>query len=274
VKQKQMTLSSLEITKVECVTSIGKRAYMEDTVYCPRELINERFYVAFVFDGHNGPEASHYLRNSFTRSLSNHLRSDLTSEKLPIVMTEFITKLGHDFKRKQKMDGSTITGLIIDVLEDIFHMFNLGDSITMLYGIQGKLLFVTRPDSTDCAEERQRLKALAIPVEKDMQSMMWRMYGLNMSKAFGNYHTGQLEQALQISGRKITYNVWKMPKSSHHVNVLIASDGLFDEIKPEHIAQVPIFRRMKLESLMSFVHDEGFKGDNFAAIRLHVVRKK
>lgn len=269
-----MTLSTLEISKVECVTGIGKRPYMEDTVYCPRELFHNRFYVAFVFDGHNGHEASLYLRNNFEKNLSTYLHSDLTPERLPTVVTDFIAKMGHDFKRKKIIDGSTITGLIIDVLEGLFHVFNLGDSITMIYGIQGKIIFVTRPDSTDQAEERQRLKTLSIPVEKDMQSLMWRMHGLNMSKAFGNYHTGQLEQALQISGRKIAYNVWKMPQTSHHVNVLIASDGLFDEIKPEHIAQVPIFRRMKLDSLMSFVHKEGFKGDNFAAIRLHVTRKK
>lgn len=264
---------SLVISKVEMVSSIGTREYMEDVIFCPKELINKRFYAAFVFDGHNGGRASQYLKVWFGKLLPQFLLNDLDASSLPNTITTIISKLGSEFKRQKKIDGSTITGVIIDTIENAIHVVNIGDSVTMLYGIQGKVIFVTRRDSTDNPQERQRLLDLGLDVEKDPNSM-WRMCGLNMSKAFGNYHTGPLDDALNKSGRKAQVNTIHMPKGIQYLNVIIASDGLFDEIQAEHVAQVPILRKLKLEKLMKFVQDEGFKGDNFSAIKMQISRQK
>jgi len=263
----------LAITKSETVSSIGKREYMEDVILCPKDLINGRFQAAFVFDGHSGGHASNYLHTNLMKLLPQFFTFGIPSTAIPNTITTILSKLGTEFKKRKKTDGSTISGVLVDIIENTIYIVNIGDSVTMVYGIQGKIIFISKRDSTDNAAERQRLAALGIEVEKDANSM-WRMYGLNMSKAFGDYHTGPLEDALNKSGRKVHVETLPMPKGLQNLNIIIASDGLFDEIQPEHLAQVPIIRKLKLDELMRFVLDHGFKGDNFSAIRLQVSRQR
>lgn len=263
----------LKIGKVEIDSAKGKRDHMEDMIYCSEKLVNNRFYIAIVCDGHNGSLAS-----TFITTAMNHLSPKILLETTdPLIISRLLSNLfdtlGVNFQKKKVQDGSTISGVVVDAKYGYIHIINLGDSQTILYGLQGKIQYVSHRDSTDIIEERKRLINLGIPIQKDIPQGPYRMYGLNMTKAFGNYHTGLLDKALTKShGRKIKIDTFSIPKSQQNITVLIGSDGLFDEIQGEHLAEIPIFRRMCPTKLIQFVSQHGIKGDNISVCKFQISR--
>lgn len=264
--------SILHMKDVEVVSDVGKRPYMEDVSLTLK--VNDRFYCAFVFDGHNGSRASTYLRDALSKYLPKLLTKDVDGALIPSVLRNIFDKLGKDFKKKKWIDGSTIAGIIIDLFSGVFHVITLGDSQTLIMGLQGKVNYISHRDSTDILEERQRVARSGFKIEKENAAAMWRLYGLNMTKAFGNYHTDKLDEALQkTNGRMPHIHTMELPKTQQNATILIASDGLFDEVSPEHIADVPLLRKMTPTRLLSVVMADGFKGDNCTIVKLVVSRK-
>lgn len=296
--QNAKPVKALVIKDIEYGLDKGSRNYMEDVIYFTpiNEYINDRFFAAFVFDGHGGEKdvdedeqinnamksttytednfASSYLRKSFTKYLPEVLTSKINPANIKPLLQKLIEELGKNFKRRKDRctHGSTISGLVIDLLSGSMYNINLGDSQTIIYGLQGKVDFVSARDSTDILSERQRIETTGYTVEKDRKNM-YRLYGLNMTKAFGNYHSGKLDEALNKSnGRSPTVTEVSIPKGQQNATIIIASDGLFDDVSANHIAEVSMLRRMNVSRLIKLVKEDGEKGDNCAIIKIQVTR--
>ncbi len=205
------------------------------------------------------------------------LLDNINTMEIPAIMTKTIDEIGDHFKRKKAklIDGCTISGVIVDITSNYIHVINLGDSQTILYGNQGKVQYVTKRDTTEDIEERKRLASFGVTCIKDASGNgPYRMYGLNMTKAFGNYHTKELDTALvKTNGRQLAIQSIMMPKTQQNMNILIATDGLFDEISALHITEVPLLRRLKVAQLLDLVKDHGYKGDNVSAIKINIKKQ-
>lgn len=257
----------MQIERIEIAESIGLRDYMEDA-HCVQDL-NSRFFSAFVFDGHGGADAAIFLKKYFSTALKQ-IPKDVAIDDIPLLVRRLIRDLHLVFVKNYNMQGSTICGCIVDKLNNVIFVVNLGDSQLTMYGPQGKMLYISKKDTTDDPLARQHLAKLGIKVSR--LGGVWRMEDvLNLTKAFGDLgYSQELDTAL----RKLKAwdpRVDKIALTQKCTRITIATDGLFDEIPAELYSQVPFLRKLPIQDLASFVAEKGTKGDNVTIVSFDIM---
>lgn len=261
-------MKSMSITHLDIESDIGRRDYMED--FHLVQDVNDRFFIALVCDGHGGAKAATFLSLAFQEFGPHLFIESLNSLDIELVLTRFVDCLGPKFKDHfpQDSSGTTLCGVLVDKFEKIVTLFNLGDSQAYIYNGQKSTtdyLAKTYPHSTDDKEERQRLKDLGVPCVKDPDGT-WRMFELNMSRAFGNYGGGRLDKALEKTrGRTIETQTYKITEKL--TSVIVGTDGLFDIISGDK--SVPLFQKTNSADLVKMAN-RGFKGDNVTVIKFDI----
>lgn len=256
----------LEVNDISTAADIGKRDYMEDRIY--HSYVNNRFFCAFCFDGHQSEHAAEFLANRFETDLPIVLNSNLPHKDIPFIFTKMIQRLSDEYKASGNDDGSTISGVIVDLQNGIINVCNIGDSQVLICGLGGKKIFVSERDACDLPHERERLSDLGITIKKEDT---WRLPGgLNMTKAFADFTGDELEKALDSSGRSPSVTQIRLPQKCG--TIIIATDGLWDDLSTDVIASSPFFRKKNALELVE-IAKTGMKGDNISIIKFSLKNK-
>ena len=263
-------MASYTIEQLDVQQDIGRRAYQEDYFYA--DSINDRFFIALVCDGHGGAKAARFLSLAFRESAQIMFKTSLNILDIPLVLTRFVDLLGPRFEMLYPgaSDGTTLCGVVVDLYEGVATTFNLGDSQAIVYNKRSPLsiISVTKPDTTDDPEERMRLARLGFPCQRDSDGT-WRLYELNMTRAFGDYGQNKLNTALNDT-RGRTPRVETIDLKVARTGVLVASDGLFDVIEATQ-ANLNIFQKNNAKDLIDLAN-AGPKGDNITVIKFEIKR--
>lgn len=273
----------LSVENVKRAQHQGAREYMEDTGFALE--VNERFYAAFVFDGHNGAQASLFLLNNVPRLLGAALAKETLAgqvrkvggterEVIENTVGELFRYLNEVFRKRRNIAGSTVSGILVDRAAGQILVVTCGDSQVLVYGTMGKELFVSTRDSLDTPKEREVVAAQGVRVAKDSGGM-WRLEdSINMSKAFGNFGNSKaLDRAMQLTGARKVKTEWldDVFKGRKRVRIVIGTDGLFDEIPTESFMKSSFLRSIRnLDALLALIGTEGEKRDNITMIVLEV----
>lgn len=262
--------AAFTVENVDAVDDIGRRGYMEDYHYVGQ--VNDRFFVALVCDGHGGAKAAKFVSLAFRESAPFLFKEKLNELDVSLVLTRFVDLLGPRFEHLYpgESDGTTLCGVLVDSYKGIITTFNLGDSQAMLYSTRSPLsvISITKPDTTDDQEERKRLARLGFPCQRDPDGT-WRLYELNMTRAFGDYGTNKLSRALSDT-RGRTLRTESINLKFAKTGVILATDGLFDIMEAEPTNLIA-FHNNDAQTLVDMAN-EGKKGDNVTVIKFEVKR--
>lgn len=263
-------MASYSIEHLDIKDDIGRRDYMEDYYYAGS--INDRFFVALVCDGHGGPKAARFLSLAFRESAPILFKKKLNALDIPLVLRRFVDLLGPRFEYlfPNDSDGTTLCGVLVDLYSGVATTFNLGDSQALLYTKRTpmSIISITKADTTENAEERRRLARLGYDCQQDPDGT-WRLYELNMSKAFGDYGANKLSKALtETRGRSIQTETIELKYAK--TGVIIATDGLFDIIEANE-ENLMILHQNNATKLVKLAN-EGRKGDNVTIIKFDIKR--
>lgn len=266
----------LKITDFSIHTDIGGRDYMEDRVFSKQFGSKKRWHLYVVADGHGGEEAADYVIKYLTLYHAKWFQA--LPDDLLGAGTNLLDDMQNDFeteaalKPTTEIPGSTITGCVIDTIENQILLFNLGDSQTALYK-DSELVYATVPHTTRSANERKIIEnrhptcKFDIPDNKEDDDI--RLYGLNLTRAFGNLNIPDLSTALN---RDVDFTLLELTrKTDLPLRIVIASDGLWDDFAPKSL--IKLEKQNASANELIDLAKTGSKGDNIAIIAFTVMRK-
>ena len=131
----------------------GYRPYMEDNIYY---MNSNQIIFSSIFDGHGGSECSLYLKRNLYRLFQDAIKKYSTIVKSLKISYITANKI---FLSKRKKSGSTCNTLIISKKTNNYYIANTGDSRTIAYTKNKKVIQLTKDHSpTDRIEKKMVLK--------------------------------------------------------------------------------------------------------------------
>lgn len=232
-------------------------------------------HLLIVADGHGGHEASEFVIQSFKRwkpkvpkissgsRLSKAVRrhhSDMWIDLLHAHFEEMDQTFRSFYTSRKEVEssGTTICGVIVDCEIQSLIVFNLGDSQSVIFGKEYQ--FITTPHTVKSVRERKKVLSENPNAKFTDLKTDPRLYGLNMTRAFGNYNIRGLDKSLN---REIDYNVLELEPNFLPLEIVVATDGLFDEISAKQIATL---KKTNANQLLQRAQEIDKKGDNIAIL--------
>lgn len=215
----------------------GSRRTNQDTFYispwmrtgCESQATSTMTTVLAVMDGH-GPEGeiiSHFVRDNLTKRLEK--ASYPVSKETGISMClETERKIKN--KRKGQRSGTTALVLFFGQRTDDFQILNCGDCRAVL-SRNGLAIQLSRDHKPSKISERIRIESMGGEItEPDNTSFVHRVNGLAVSRAFADFHAGEVITCVPDLFRYKTH-----PSDEF---VILGTDGLWDTIRNEEAVNI------------------------------------
>lgn len=210
----------------------GPRPSQEDRCHVT-SLMNNRYILASVFDGHAGPQVSHFLNQFVPKGVEAELTAgrsasaalDRVYRAAEALWMEAVVKNG----RILAQDGSCAISSLIDLHEGVIVTANVGDC-RAVRTVSGRFYKNLSVDHTpEIPTERERLASFGSSVVMDG---CWRVSyagngGLAISRAFGDAFY-KYPRPTGVTAVPEIFTERILPEEGDHpVLVVVASDGVF-----------------------------------------------
>jgi len=217
-----------KVKKVCVQNDIGKRPTNEDTHIFQTLKIKSmggKVILAGVFDGHAGNEVSKILEEELGAFLELELRR--LKSNLPWMvskrLTESIVKFDENLRLRNLPSGSTLA--IVLISSEHVYIVNLGDSRTVVFTPEGKILFETKDHKPDNPEEVKRIVNAGGKIVSIFGVKRVNGY-LSLSRAMGDFRDED-----KPLGK--LYSISNIPDVKYFdrnrpMNILLACDGIWD----------------------------------------------
>lgn len=205
----------------------GGRPYQEDRHQEIKGVGSEDSSLYGVFDGHGGYKASQYCKDFLLQTI---IRDADFPENITKALSRSFFKVDADFSAKARIqmltDGTTATVALIQ--DKKIYVANTGDSRAILVQKGGKVRVMSIDHRPDRKDEELRIRKLG---GKVIHWGRWRVEGiLAVSRAIGDVTLQPfITCEPEILEREIN------PEDEY---LVIASDGIFDVMKNEDVAEV------------------------------------
>ena len=181
---------------------------------------HEKMSVFSIFDGHGGKEAAEYLQSNLIKQLKNFInQAQLFDDTKETVLKNVFSTLNNQLKFVCSENvGSTCTTILLDY-ENIY-CANVGDSKAYLFFDDDTYKQLTEDHLLSNKSEEERIKHAGGNISKN------RLNGvLCLTRSIGDHFLNNhgLISTPFVSQDKIKHNSW----------LILASDGIWDVIKPE-----------------------------------------
>jgi len=213
----------------------------KDVMMEKTRTVTSRFGLYCVFDGHNGPQCGHYLRDNIASNLQKHMKIHQESQERPedaiiFALRDTFVDLSDTFKNTN-MKGSGSTATVCHLENRTLTIASVGDSRAALDTGNEVVMISTDHRVEDNADECARIRSLGGVLGRvrgpDGQSVgplrVWPG-GLAMSRSIGDADVG-----ISIISEPDVIQV-EVPMEG--ARVIIASDGLWDTCGAEQAARM------------------------------------
>jgi Leucine-rich repeat (LRR) protein/serine/threonine protein phosphatase PrpC len=194
--------------------TVGSRPEMEDALII-KENLYDRVSLFGLFDGHGGQTAARLAALSFPVSFATAKAHDAAT--VTRVLDGFYEKL----VAINEASGVTMELVFVDREAKKLCLYHLGDSRTVLFGGDGNEVFSTQDHRPDRRSELERLREAKIPCAN-----MKCAGQLGVSASLGD---------IQVPGISRQFESFEFDLSGEIRWVVIACDGLFDELTNEEV---------------------------------------
>ena len=252
----------------------GGRDYTEDRF----EILEEKDIKLFgVYDGHGNEKVSEWLSKNFLREVSAIIKKySLPNDENRIREEIFSLFLRIDKFLCNKFPKGGSTVIIVVIYQGYFIFINLGDSGALLYSDDKKEIFKTKDHKPSDDDEKARIHN-SKGGRLFFHYPIWRVRsefhggGLGVARALGdnnlkidvnrNYNSKD-PPVSAIPDLKFK----KMENSSY--SLLLASDGVWDNIKPEMIINDPELENKQTANIITdrAYSVNGVASDNITAL--------
>ena len=195
-------------------TEKNQRDYNEDRIIKFKNKYLEGYGIS---DGHGKHHISNYLKNEL-KNYFNIPFKNLDKKKIIEIFGKINNDIHQKFPKISFQAGSTCCIILIYNLDSFF--INLGDSKGIIIR-NNKIIYQTKEHKPNL--EKDKLKEIGGNVYND--EGVWRIDDLAVSRAFGDLDNIYINCIPDI----------KKIKLKNSDEILIASDGLWDVIKPEKL---------------------------------------
>ena len=231
-------LEKMAVPQHRAYTSQGRRAEMEDrTLALP---LSPHLNLYLVCDGHKGCDVVDGLIDALPDVLA---KIDWLAEEPELArqIAQAFINLDVELYQRGASAGSTLSGALVFKDEKVI-LLNVGDSRTAL--IQGRRLKVVTPLHKPNVEA-ERVKAAGGTVINN------RVNGyLAMSRAFGDYQLGKISEGkYQVGGPLTVLPTFIKAPYYEGGQLIIATDGFWDVVKPESLPRLPCHDPRQLADL-------------------------
>lgn len=273
-------------------TAQNKRDDQEDR-YCEGfiDLNGTNYFASAVADGHNGAGSADYFCSNFLATLKTTGESkELLKETSPSaneycaitlklsaehLLQNWETKQLSKPMDKRDVSGNTVTAILINIKTGNGAVLNLGDSRTMVFDANdGSILWQTEdhdlsnPDEVKAIEARKVLatgKPCKVTSEDENGTMVPRVANyLAMAKAMGDL----MESVHGCVGKE--FDVFTIDFSQKPMYILLASDGLYDDVTNDELGSMIAKNKMDASELTKHVVKFGKYGDNVTCVLILV----
>lgn len=219
------TQATVSIVQNNCVKSYIGRSGEDRHVTA---ILNEFIQMYGVFDGHAGKEVSEYLLNNLPQALSHFLLNINFTDEVAVknAITNAYIELDKKMLEQQLKSGSTAVVVLYSL--GVLYLINLGDSRSILFTNEGKILYETRDHKPN--DEKQRIELAGGFVSNGEPP---RVNGfLAVSRAFGDFYFKSLPKynprgPISVIPDITRINITGTPEINQKY-LLLASDGLYD----------------------------------------------
>lgn len=217
-------------------TTIGRRSYMED-YFIRVEGEGSGIGIYAIFDGHSGKYSANFAKEYFTKAIGDeiNLYANAAAGSCKYVeepdhnlnfkrmLTDFIEEAESQLKKAaiNRKHDSGATCLLVIAEERKLTVANLGDSRGVMCDSNGVAIDLSIDHKPDNPKEKERIEKAG---EKIHHWGVWRVRGLAMSRALGDYGL-KLDDNIIIT----TPDLFTFDLDEHQPKFMIlASDGLWD----------------------------------------------
>jgi len=208
---------------------VGGRPYMEDAY---GHHVTDKALVFGVFDGHGGDVCSNYCAVRVCEEIGAH---DALHQSPRKALNEVFSKIDREFCDAEGHSGAGSTATVgilrhCSVAEDFkLHMGFVGDSSAIVIRPDGTYEMLTSNHHGSREDERKRIEKLGGTVTYDKDDDVYRVSGvLAVTRALGDAYLKPY-----VSSTPETKEITVSPKDV----IVVASDGLWDEVHPEDVVR-------------------------------------
>nr|ACG35350.1 DNA-binding protein phosphatase 2C [Zea mays] len=229
-------------------SDIGGRDYMEDAHVCISDLAKNFGYdsvedevISFygVFDGHNGKDAAHYVRDNLPRVIVEDADFPLELEK--VVKRSFVqtdSKFAEKFSHHRGLSSGT-TALTAMIFGRSLLVANAGDCRAVL-SRRGTAIEMSKDHRPCCMNERKRVESLGGYVDDGYLNGQ-----LAVTRALGDWHLEGMKEVGEPGGPLSAEPELKMVTLTKDDEFLIiGSDGIWDFFSSQNAVD---FARRRLQ---------------------------
>ena len=219
-----------------CATTCGRRGSMEDR-HAELETRSADFFG--VFDGHGGAKCAQFCSEKlFNMVLADRKFKRRPSDALRDTFIRADQQWCKEARRKKQPDGTTATVLCVTKQggkkkDKRYYVANTGDSRTILVKVDGAATPLSEMHSPSLESEKKRIHDMGGTVLFDDIDKIHRVDGiLAVSRAIGDYWVKPY-----VTGEP---GVKAYDFSPNDLCVILASDGLWDDVSPEEAGKVAV----------------------------------
>ena len=244
---------------LQVVTAQGKRDYQEDAF---GYVSTSSAHVFGVFDGHGGEQCSQYCSIKIPPAVAAHKHLGKTPRR---ALTEVFCDIDSKFCREFDQSGSTATVGVLQATGSGKYKLtvaNVGDSsAVLLRNGKSKMVKLSGLHHGSCPVERDRIVKQGGLILFDYMDKIWRVQGvLSVTRAIGDASL----KPYVIASPEIK-EVFVVPGDL----ILIASDGLWDEVNQDKVVEY-LRGGPGLQALVDSIADVG--EDNITAMVVDVAK--
>lgn len=209
-----------------------------------------RFYG--IFDGHGGSKTrtlpaesvtADFLRDEFPQKLYLKLRRlNLNDEnQVKQAVNETFLELDRELYVRGDAEDTGSTAGIALITPSRLYLINLGDSRSVVFDQQGRVILATKDNKPEDPEERQRIESIGGSVGQ--YAGAYRVNNtLAVSRAFGDFGLKRSNRSGAYDPRgwvSVVPDIYMMdlPPHPRSLYLLMASDGLWDGFSSEEVAR-------------------------------------
>lgn len=209
--------------KTGVISEQGKKAYMEDRFYLDENFNNQSWLFALICDGHVGAEAAEYTKDNLPRLFSDKIYNKVNISQAYIESFEEIS----DSLRNQE-NGTTAISFLIKQNELI--VANAGDSRAIIVQ-RGSVKQMSKDHRLSNPDERKRILSCGGKIVGPYACLNKNGRGLMPTRTIG-------DQVFKEIGIISTPEIVKWQIDDNDLVLVTGTDGLFDELKNHHIANI------------------------------------
>lgn len=217
-------------------TTIGRRSYMED-YFIRVEGKESGIGLYAIFDGHSGKYSANFAKEYFTKAIGDEINLYAHAKagsckymeepdhnlNFKRMLTDFIEEAESRLKKAsiQHEHDSGATCLLVIAEKEKLTVANLGDSRGVMCDSNGAAIDLSIDHKPDHPKEKERIEKAGGKIQ---HWGVWRVRGLAMSRALGDYGLKLDDNIIITEPDLFTFDL-----NEHQPKFMIlASDGLWD----------------------------------------------